>query len=81
MASNSAMRKAVPVPEELASVLKSGWELLKTPKMVDGVAGGTGEEEQRLRRQFRFSNFSAAWGFMNRVALVAEKLNVSYVTF
>jgi 4a-hydroxytetrahydrobiopterin dehydratase len=27
----------------------------------------------RLHRRFTFQNFSQAWGFMNRVALAAEK--------
>ena len=26
-----------------------------------------------IRRDWKFSNFSEAWGFMNRVALLAEK--------
>jgi 4a-hydroxytetrahydrobiopterin dehydratase len=26
-----------------------------------------------IRREFRFRDFSEAWGFMNRVALLAEK--------
>ena len=26
-----------------------------------------------IERQFQFKNFSEAWGFMNRVALIAEK--------
>lgn len=26
-----------------------------------------------ITRKFRFENFSAAWGFMNRVALLAEQ--------
>lgn len=30
---------------------------------------------QALKRLYQFSNFSAAWGFMNRVALLAEKLD------
>jgi 4a-hydroxytetrahydrobiopterin dehydratase len=30
--------------------------------------------EGRLRREFRFADFSAAFGFMTRVALVAEQL-------
>ncbi len=29
----------------------------------------------RLHRQFRFDDFNAAFGFMTRLALVAEKLN------
>ena len=28
-----------------------------------------------LRRELRFADFSEAWGFMSRVALVAEKLD------
>ncbi len=34
-----------------------GWELL----------------EGRLHREFTFADFSAAWGFMSRVALLAER--------
>lgn len=30
-------------------------------------------ERDALRREFRFADFSAAWGFMARVALLAEK--------
>lgn len=33
-----------------------------------GEAGG-----EALRRRFTFPNFSAAWGFMTRVALLAEQ--------
>jgi len=29
-------------------------------------------EAQAIRRSFRFADFSAAWGFMARVALLAE---------
>ncbi len=28
-----------------------------------------------LEKDFKFSDFSCAWGFMSRVALIAEKLN------
>ena len=28
-----------------------------------------------IRREFRFKDFSQAWGFMNRVALLAEQHN------
>lgn len=28
-----------------------------------------------IRRRFEFADFSAAWGFMSRVALAAEKLD------
>ncbi|NQY10225.1 MAG: 4a-hydroxytetrahydrobiopterin dehydratase [Flavobacteriales bacterium] len=33
------------------------------------------EENNKLSRTFKFKNFSEAWGFMNQVALIAEKLN------
>jgi len=29
--------------------------------------------DDKLHRELTFSNFSEAWGFMNRVALIAEK--------
>ena len=32
-------------------------------------------ESGKLHREFRFENFIAAFGFMTRVALVAEKMN------
>lgn len=31
------------------------------------------EGRDAIRRTFRFKDFSAAWGFMSRVALLAEK--------
>jgi 4a-hydroxytetrahydrobiopterin dehydratase len=31
------------------------------------------EEHNALHRVFTFKDFSEAWGFMNRVALIAEK--------
>jgi 4a-hydroxytetrahydrobiopterin dehydratase len=47
--------------EERAAALKelSGWQL------VDG--------RDAIQRSFKFKNFNEAWGFMNRVALMAEK--------
>ncbi|HEY9561636.1 MAG TPA: 4a-hydroxytetrahydrobiopterin dehydratase [Anseongella sp.] len=33
------------------------------------------ESENKLYRHFEFKDFNEAWGFMNRVALVAEKMN------
>ena len=38
-----------------------GWELVK--------------DETAIRKAFKFKTFNAAWGFMNRVALAAEKMN------
>ena len=32
-------------------------------------------DRDALRREFKFENFSEAWGFMTRVALEAEKLD------
>ena len=33
------------------------------------------EDGEALQRVFRFRDFSEAWGFMSRVALLAEKLD------
>lgn len=33
------------------------------------------EENNRLKRSFKFSDFNAAFGFMTRVAMICEKLN------
>jgi 4a-hydroxytetrahydrobiopterin dehydratase len=33
------------------------------------------EENNQLKRTFEFKDFVEAWGFMNKVALVAEKMN------
>jgi 4a-hydroxytetrahydrobiopterin dehydratase len=32
-------------------------------------------DKDAIRREFKFANFSEAWGFMSRVALLAEKLD------
>ena len=47
--------------EERAGALKelSGWQ----------AVGG----RDAIQRSFKFKNFNEAWGFMNRVALMAEK--------
>ena len=47
--------------DEISEALRSldGWQLL------DG----------KLHREYKFRNFVEAWGFMSRVALVAEKMN------
>ncbi|MGH9139109.1 MAG: 4a-hydroxytetrahydrobiopterin dehydratase [Acidimicrobiales bacterium] len=37
------------------------------------MADGWTEEGGKLRREFTFKNFSEAWAFMSRVALLAEK--------
>lgn len=33
------------------------------------------EQDNTLSRSFEFKNFSEAWAFMNRVALLAEKMD------
>lgn len=33
------------------------------------------ESDNKLYRHFEFGDFSEAWGFMNRVALLAEQMN------
>lgn len=33
------------------------------------------EENNQLTRTFEFKDFIEAWGFMNKVALLAEKMN------
>lgn len=33
------------------------------------------EGRDAIRRNFRFADFNQAWGFMTRVALIAEKLD------
>ena len=33
------------------------------------------EENNKLRKTFQFKNFSEAFGFMTRVAFIAEKMN------
>lgn len=41
-----------------------------------GAAGWGGlPERDALRKIWKFASFSEAWGFMSRVALVAEKMN------
>ncbi len=32
-------------------------------------------DRDAIRREFKFADFNAAWGFMTRVALLAEKFN------
>ena len=49
--------------EERASLASElpGWDLV--------------EGRDALKKTFQFKSFNQAWGFMNRVALAAEKLN------
>src|SRR5260370_10553735 len=56
--------------------------------MVERLAGAEGrtalrelkgwsevEDRDAIRKSFHFSNFSEAWGFLSRIALVAEKMD------
>lgn len=73
--SNAALRKTPATPSSLSSLSSSGWTLTET-----NSTSGHGEVEQvrsTLSQEFLFKDFSQAWGFMSRVALQAEKLNVS----
>ncbi len=36
---------------------------------------GQVEDRDAIEKSFKFKSFNEAWGFMNRVALAAEKLN------
>lgn len=40
-----------------------------------GEVSGWSVEGGKLHRQFKFADFVEAWGFMNRVALAAEKMD------
>ncbi|GAA6021796.1 hypothetical protein JCM10207_002063 [Rhodosporidiobolus poonsookiae] len=65
--SNAALRRQPASTESLNALVSHGWELSK--------AAEAGRSTQRIAREYRFRDFSEAWGFMSRVALVAEKLN------
>ncbi|CUH38801.1 Putative pterin-4-alpha-carbinolamine dehydratase [Jannaschia seosinensis] len=39
------------------------------------VPEGWTQEDGKIRRRFSFDDFSQAWGFMSRVALLAEAAN------
>ncbi len=43
---------------------------------LSGLAGWSlSEDRDAIEKSFKFKSFSQAWGFMNRVALAAEKLD------
>jgi 4a-hydroxytetrahydrobiopterin dehydratase len=45
-------------------------------KALSGLKGWTYNAKKRaITREFKFKDFSAAWGFMARAALVAEGMN------
>ncbi|GAA5852964.1 hypothetical protein JCM8547_004750 [Rhodosporidiobolus lusitaniae] len=65
--SNATLRRNPASPASLDSLVSSGWSL------SNGIQEGS--KGHRLSREYRFKDFSVAWGFMSRVALAAEKLN------
>lgn len=67
--SNAALRKESATPESLTRLREQGWSLVPSRPSDDAAA-------QKLVREYKFKNFVEAWGFMSRVALWAEKLNV-----
>lgn len=50
---------------------------LSAPRIKQELEGLSGWEsrDQTLFKSFKFKNFSAAWAFMSRVALLAEKMD------
>ena len=52
-------------------------EKLSETQIEEAVASLDGWQLQdgKLHRQFKFKTFVEAWGFMSRVALLAEKMN------
>ncbi len=48
-------------------------ERASLPEVLPGWAPVEGRDA--LKKTFQFKTFNQAWGFMNRVALAAEKLN------
>lgn len=65
--SNAALRKELATPESLQALREKGWSV--SPEAAEGST-------QKLLRDYKFKNFVEAWGFMSRVAIWAEKLNV-----
>lgn len=71
---NAALRRTRADPASLSSL--TGWNLSQLS--TESVHGEVDPSAQRqtLSRDFKFKDFGQAWGFMSRVALQAEKLNV-----
>lgn len=40
-----------------------------------GSLSGWSQQDGKLHREWKFNDFVAAWGFMSRVALIAERMN------
>ena len=50
-------------------------EIVDATKQLDGWTISTDGDQPALERTYSFSGFNAAFGFMSRVALVAERAN------
>ena len=50
---------------------------LSDDEIKDALSGldGWSMVDGKLRREMKFADFNAAWGFMSRVALIAEQMN------
>ncbi len=52
---------------------------LKNPQLSDALTELPGWEQARedtaLKKSFKFKDFNEAWAFMNRIALLAEKMD------
>lgn len=43
---------------------------------LENLNGWTaGEDQKSIKKEFKFKNFTQAWGFMSQVALKAEKMD------
>ncbi|GAA5958928.1 hypothetical protein JCM21900_005415 [Sporobolomyces salmonicolor] len=67
--SNASLRRTPASPESLDTLVQSGW-VLSHPSLTSAEAA-----KRTLSRDYKFKDFSQAWGFMSRIALQAEKLN------
>lgn len=82
----TSARNTAATSAQLDALVQSGWSIVSasplappSPNPPASEAEGYAAQPpvaQRLQRSFEFKNFSQAWGFMSRVALSAEKLNV-----
>lgn len=52
---------------------------LNDPQIKESLANLTGwercDDRHAIKRSFKFKDFNAAWGFMSRIALLAEKMD------
>lgn len=94
MPTNAELRNTPANSNECEKLLSTGWSIKLIEKdntnrlisMTDlKSAGEDGKvifnQPVKLERTLKFKNFEVAWGFMTRVALAAEKLNVGSLCF